>query len=47
MLLALSTLPAAAYLLIERGLLRGNTTVMGARYKIKDPSELEGFGERY
>lgn len=29
--LALSTLPAAAYLLIERGLLRGNTAVMGAR----------------
>lgn len=26
----LSTLPAAAYLLIERGLLRGNTAVMGA-----------------
>ena len=29
--LALSTLPAAAYLLVERGLLRGNTAVMGAR----------------
>ena len=29
--LALSTLPAAAYLLIERGLLRRNTTVLGAR----------------
>ena len=31
-LIALSTLPAAGYLLIERGLLRGNTAVMGARY---------------
>ena len=31
LLTALSTLPAAAYLLIERGILRGNTAVMGAR----------------
>ena len=30
-LLALSTLPAGAYLLIERGILRGNTAIMGAR----------------
>lgn len=30
-ILALSTLPAAAYLLIERGALRGNATVSGAR----------------
>ena len=30
--LALSTLPAAMYLLIERGVLGGNTTVMGARW---------------
>ena len=28
---ALSTLPAAGYLLVERGLLRGNTAIMGAR----------------
>ena len=35
LLLALSTLPAAAYLLIERGLLRGNTAVMGARCDAK------------
>ena len=33
--LALSTLPAAAYLLVERGLLRGNTAVMGARCEQK------------
>ena len=32
---ALSTLPAAAYLLVERGLLRGNTAVMGARCERK------------
>lgn len=31
--LALSTLPAAGYLLIERGILRGNTAVMGARFE--------------
>ena len=31
LMLALSTLPAAAYLLVERGILRGNTAVMGAR----------------
>ena len=30
---ALSTLPAAAYLLVERGLLRGNTAIMGARWE--------------
>ena len=37
--LALSTLPAAAYLIIERGILRGNTSVMGARYvKLGDSS---------
>ena len=30
--IALSTLPAAAYLLIERVILRGNTPVMGARF---------------
>ena len=29
---ALSTIPAGAYLLIERVILRGNTAVMGARY---------------
>lgn len=29
---ALSTIPGALYLLIERGILRGNTTVMGARW---------------
>lgn len=39
---ALSTLPAAAYLLVERGLLRGNTAVMGARCEKKRLSwELE------
>lgn len=30
-LVALSTLPAAAYLLVERGILRQNTPVLGAR----------------
>ncbi len=35
---ALSTLPAAAYLLVERGILRGNTAVMGARwFKLQPP----------
>ena len=30
--IALSTLPAALYVLIERGILRTNTAVQGARY---------------
>lgn len=29
---ALSTLPGGSYLLVERGILGGNTAIMGARY---------------
>jgi glycosylphosphatidylinositol transamidase len=32
LILALSTIPALLYTLIERGILRMNTTVLGARY---------------
>lgn len=34
---ALSTLPAAAYLLIEQGILRGNAPIQGARYDVGWP----------
>ena len=39
--LALSTLPAGSYLLIERGILRGNTAVMGARYSHREYQNLD------
>ena len=35
MFLALSTLPGGLYVLIERGILRSNTAVMGARYVLE------------
>jgi hypothetical protein len=31
-IIALSTIPAIIYTFIERGILRMNTTIMGARY---------------
>ncbi len=43
-LLALSTLPAAAYLLIERGILRGNTAIMGARWEQLYPCQKQRAG---
>jgi glycosylphosphatidylinositol transamidase len=35
LILALSTIPALLYTLIERGILRMNTTVLGARYELR------------